>query len=331
MRDYRRFRYLVLLGFAVAAPFILNTIYYRELLIMSGIFAILALSLNVIMGYMGQFSFGHAAFFGIGAYTSALLSKELGWSVWLGFLAAIIVTAALGLLLAYVCLRRMRGVYLAIATFGFGTVAQAVAINWYSLTRGSSGLPGIPAPTIAIPGLPEIVFRSEISYYYLALLFVVFTIYLMARLLHSRFGRGLIALRENENLGMSIGIANFRYYVLAFALSTALAGLAGALYAHYRHFMCPDLLGLPYMFMMLIMVIVGGVGTLGGPVLGAVIFVFGSEWLRVAGEFRFIIFGVILLLCVIFMPQGVYPSLVSLWNRFIVWRGGAEKAGTGVK
>ena len=319
MLQHRRFTYLVLLVLAVVAPLILRNDYLRDVLVLTLIFAILALSLDLIMGHMGQFSFGHQAFFGLGAYTSALLSLKLGISPWLGFLAATAFSGAVGFLVGFASLRAMRGMYLAITTLGFGMILLLI-VPTLPFAGGPMGLVGIPSPVIALPLLPEIVVRSPFSYYYLMLALLVFTIYLISRFLRSRFGRGLTALRENESLASSIGIKPFRHYLLTFTLACALAGLAGAGYVHYMRFLSPGLLGLDYMFVMLIMVIVGGSGTLGGPVLGAIIFVWVSEFLRELGAFRFLVFGVILLVVIIFMRRGIYPRLTSLWDRFIVQR-----------
>lgn len=320
MRMHKCLAYSALLVVAIALPFILRDSYMRHLLVMTCIFAVLALSLDIIMGYMGQISLGHAAFFGIGAYASALLCTRLGTPVWLGWLAAIVCAGAAGFFLGYISLRRTREVTLAIITFGFGLVLWLVCNNWYEFTYGRTGITKIPPPVLAIPWLPSITFQSAFSYYYLVLALLLVTVYLVSRLLRSRFGRAVIALRENEGLASSVGVDAFRYYVLAFTLATALAGLAGAAYGHYVRFISPDLLGLEYLFMMLIMVMVGGRGTMAGPILGAAIFVLVPEWLRMAEQLRPVLLGMIFLACIVFMPQGIYPRLVSLWNRFIVQR-----------
>ena len=294
---------------------------------MTGIFVILALSLDIIIGHMGQLSLGHAAFFGIGAYTSGLLAVRLGLPVWLGFLAAIVSTGAIGTFIGYVSLRRLRGMYLAVVTFGFGAILWLVARQWHDVTGGMSGLTGIPPPRITIPFLPKIEFSSDLSYYYLVLALLLFTIYFISRLLRSRFGRALRAVREHEDLASSIGVDPFRHYLIAFTLATALAGFAGAIYAHYLQVVNPMLLGTYYMFILLIMVIVGGAGTLWGPVFGAAFFVWVGELMRFSEELRYLFFGIILLVCILFMPQGLFPFLASLWNRFIVRR----KPGAAVK
>ena len=306
---------IALLFIAIALPFILRGDYFRHLLVMTCIFAVLALGLDIVMGYMGEISLGHAAFFGVGAYTSALLSLRLGVPVWLSWLVAILFAGILGLLIGYVSLSRTRGVPFAIVTFGFGLSLWLLCSNWYNLTRGFSGISRIPHPVIAIPKVFIIEFKSPFSYYYLVLTSLVITIYLIRRFLQCRFGRAIIALRENEDLASSVGVDPLRYYTIAFALSAALAGLSGASFSHFVRFITPDLFGMDYVFMMLIMVIVGGRGTTVGPVLGAAIFVLVPEWLRMVEQLRPVLLGVFFLLCIIFLPGGVYPGLVTLWNR----------------
>jgi branched-chain amino acid transport system permease protein len=266
------------------------------------------------VGYMGEISLGHAAFFGIGAYTSALLTLKLGTSVWIGWLAGIALVGVVSFLIGYVSLRRTRGIPFAIVTFGFGLVLWLICSNYYDLTGGSYGLTKIPPPVIAIPLLPSIELRSPFAYYFLALAALVFTIYLIRRLLQSRFGRAVVALRENRALASSVGIDPFWNFLSVFILSAILTALAGAMYAHYVRLVSPQLLGMDYIFMMLIMVIVGGRGTQAGPVLGAAIFVLLPEWLRVADRLRPVLLGVIFLVCIVFMPRGIYPALVVLWK-----------------
>jgi branched-chain amino acid transport system permease protein len=316
----KKFSTILTLGLAVAAPFILRSKYEHELLVMTCIFAILALSLDLIIGYMGQFSFGHQAFFGIGAYTSAILTLRVGLPVWIGFFAGVAAGALGGLIVGYIALRSTRGMALAIITLGFGVIIFLTASHSYILTNGMTGLHMIPVPTIVIPGFFEARIRSEISYYYLALSFLVFVIYFVRRMLQSRFGRALLSLRENEDLASSIGISPLKVYLLTFTVATALAGLSGALYAHHIRFVQPMLLSVQYMIMMVIMVLVGGSGTLGGPIIGAFIFIFVPEHLPVSDEFKRMVFGVILFLSIVFMPQGVYPYLRGIWIRLVEYK-----------
>ena len=300
---------VVALGMPV---FLFTNSYNRGLLVLIVIYAIGGLSLDYIMGEMGQFSFGHAAFWGFGAYVSAKLALDLGISPWIGFLAAPLAAGLVGLLIGYIALRRTRGLELAIVTLGFGVLAWTVALRWRPVTGGPSGLRQVPPP-----GILGWELRSELSYYYFALLVLLVIVFLLSRLRQSRFGRAVRSIHENEDLAKSIGVSATRYYVLAFSFACALVGFSGALYAHHFRFVNPNLLGLQYMFIFLIAVLVGGTGTLWGPVLGAALFVLVSEWLRALQEYRFVIFGVVLLLVVLFMPGGVFPALRKMARRVV--------------
>jgi branched-chain amino acid transport system permease protein len=323
----RHLVYAVLGALALGGPFILGNLFLRDLLVLFVIFAILALSMDIIMGYMGQLSFGHQAFFGLGAYTTAMLSTRLGASPWLGILVAVALAAAFGFLVGYIALRVTRGVYLSIITYGIATALWVVVRESYEFTGGPSGIYPLPPLAITVPHLPQVIFNNEVSFYYLAFAFVIFTAYLIIRWLHSRFGRAVIAIRENEELAKSVGIYSFRYYVLAFTLATALAGLSGGLYAHYLRFVNPMLFSPQYLFMMLIMVIIGGTGTIGGPILGSAIYVFVLESLPTAREVTYVIFGIIVVLLVLFMPQGIYPRLSLVFNRLISRKKEVDKTG----
>jgi len=295
---------LLLLLVAMVPLFVFTNTYNRGLLVLIVIYAIAGLSLDYIMGEMGQFSFGHAAFWGFGAYVSAKLALDLGISPWIGFLAAPTAAGLVGLLIGYIALRRTRGLELAIVTLGFGVLAWTVALRWRPVTGGPSGLRQVPPPSLFGWEI-----RSELAYFYFALLLLLGIVFLLSRLRTSRFGRGVRSIHENEDLAKSVGVAATKYYVMAFSFACALVGFSGALYAHHFRFVNPNLLGLDYMFIFLIVVLVGGRGTLWGPVLGSAIFVLVSEWLRALQEYRFVIFGVVLLLVVLFMPIGVFPAL----------------------
>ena len=302
-------KYGIILALALVAPIVLTSDYHRYLLLLCCVFAILALSADIIFGGMRQFTFGHQAFFGIGAYTSGKLALSLGVTPLLGFLAAFVLSGAAGLLVGYICLRRLRAMYLAITTFGLGAMLFLVARNWFEFTGGLTGLAGLP-----VPRLFGFEFRTDFSYYYLALALLLLTIYLIHRLWRSRMGRAITALRENEAVAVSIGVSPTFYYTLGFSIACALAGVAGALYVHSIAVVNPMLFHFQYMLIILICVLVGGMGRLPGPVLGAIIYVWVSELLRFSEQLRFMVLGIILLIFIIFMPRGVYPSLILLWG-----------------
>jgi branched-chain amino acid transport system permease protein len=284
-------------------------------LIMAGIFAVLALSLNLLLGYTGQLSLGHAAFFGIGAYATALLTVKLEWSPWLGLVAAIALPALAGWMIGRLALK-IRGAYFVLLTISFAGVISLVSVNWMELTNGPLGLPGIPPIEIAVPGLVALSLRSKSAYYYLVLVAVIVCYCTCLALVRSRVGRALIALRENETLAQSIGIDGTHYLVLAAVVSAAMAGLGGGLYAHYVRFVSPEVFLFTYTVTMVIMVVAGGKGTVAGPVVGAVIFTALPEVLRAltSWQWQMLLYGILLVLVLFFMPQGIVPTVREAWT-----------------
>jgi branched-chain amino acid transport system permease protein len=304
---------------AVIAPFVAANEYFFHVLVLTCIFAIFALSYDLVIGGMGQISLGHQAFLGVGAYVSAILSSKLGIPVWLCLPAAVLAAGTVGLFIGYISLR-IRGAYLAIVTLGFAMILWMVVMGWRSVTSGQMGIREIPPLAISLPFLPRIEFDSPEKFYYLALSFLLFTICFISRLMKSRLGLAITALRENEDRSAALGIGAFGHFISAFSISAALAGFSGFAYAHYIAFVDPKILSQYYMVIGLIMVIVGGTATIGGPVIGAFIFFFLPEWLRIAQEARLIVFGAVLLIFITLMPQGIYPALLTL-SRFVANKG----------
>lgn len=293
---------------ALTAPFWLTNPYYLHVLIMAGIFAVLSLSLNLLLGYTGQLSLGHAAFFGIGAYASALLTLKLERTVWEGMLLAVVLSGLSGWGIGRLALK-LRGAYFVLVTISFAGVISLVSVNWMELTNGPLGLPGVPAPELGPWS-----FRTKRAYYYLVLIAVALSYLVCHRLVASRIGRAFLALRENEALAESVGIDVTRYLVLAAVVSASMAGLAGSLYAHYTRFVSPEVFLFTYTVTMVIMVVAGGKGTLAGPVVGALLFTALPEALREATswQWQMLAYGVILALLVFFLPRGIVPTLSQL-------------------
>jgi branched-chain amino acid transport system permease protein len=294
----------------VTLPLWLASAYHLHVIIMAGIFTILALSLNLLLGYTGQLSLGHAAFFGIGAYTSALLTLSLQWPFWLGLPSAAAAAGVAGWAIGRLALK-VRGAYFVLVTISFAGVISLVSVNWMELTNGPLGLPGVPAP--ALGGFS---FRAKAAYYYLVLAAAAGCYLLCHRLVRSRLGRAFLALRENEALAESVGVDPTRTLVLAAVVSAAMAGVAGSLYAHYTRFVSPEVFLFSYTVTMVIMVVAGGKGTLAGPVVGAVLFTILPEALReaVAWQWQMLAYGVLLVLLVFFLPRGIVPALQA-WRR----------------
>jgi branched-chain amino acid transport system permease protein len=300
---------LLLAALATAPAWVWNP-YHLHTLIMAGIFAVLALSLNLLLGYAGQLSLGHAAFFGIGAYASALLTLKLEWSAWIGLIAAIVLPGLAGYAVGRIALK-LRGAYFVLLTISFAGVVSLVSVNWMDLTNGPLGLPGIPPLEIAVPGLPPLSLRTKGAYYYLVLAVAAASYLLCRRLVQSRIGRALVALRENETLAESVGIDGTFYLVLAAVVSAAMAGAAGGLYAHYTRFVSPEVFLFTYTVTMVIMVVAGGKGTLAGPIVGAVIFTVLPEVLRAvtSWQWQMLLYGIVLVATLLFMPRGIVPAL----------------------
>jgi branched-chain amino acid transport system permease protein len=262
----RRLGPVAVLAVAACAPAWVWNPYQLHTLIMAGIFGVLALSLNLLLGYTGQLSLGHAAFFGIGA-ASALLSVKLEWSPWLSR-CAIALPGLAGYVIGRLALK-LRGAYFVLLTISFAGCVSLVSVNWMDLTNGPLGIPGVPPMEIALPGLAALSLRSKSAYYYLVLAAVVLAYLLCLALIRSRVGRALVALRENETLAASVGIDATHYLVLAAVLSAAMAAVAGGLYAHYTRFVSPEVFLFTYTVTMVIMVVAGAGRTLAGPVVGA--------------------------------------------------------------
>jgi len=297
---------------AIAVPFIFTNEYYISVIILACIWALLSVSLNLIVGYTGQISIAHGAFFGIGAYTAALTMLKFGLSFWLALPLSGLIAAFFGLLVGYPALR-LRGAYFAIASMCFGLAINVIITHWIDLTRGTMGLPGIPEPTPIGP----LTFESLMAKYYLIVIFLFLTIFIINRIVDSRVGKSFIAICQNEALAESIGVNLMRYKVMAFAVGAFFAGIGGSLYAIFFGFISPEVSGLDISFNTLVFVIIGGAGTMVGPIFGAFFLTVLPEALQVLKELRMVIFGIILILTIIFLPKGLFPGIIPLWSKFI--------------
>ena len=321
---------LALLAALAALPLGLGTDpYLLNALITTGILTIGAMSLNLLLGFTGQLSLGHVAFFGIGAYVSALTS--LGFEVEVGFGLRVVhepwpaaVGLVLGTLAAGACgyligrlSFRVRGAYFVIVTISFAEVVRLVALNWVDLTQGPLALTNIPAVTLGLPGLGYWTLKTKAQNYYLVLAVGTLCYLVIGRLVGSRFGRAMRGLKENESLAMSVGINATRTLTVAAVISAAMAGAAGGLYAHYLRIIDPDVFLFATTVTMVIMVVAGGKGTLMGPVVGGLIFGLLPVLLRpvMAPEAQWIVYGLILIAILFAMPKGIVPGLRALGAR----------------
>lgn len=311
----RRYVFHVILGILILAlPLIFSSTYARHILVSSGIFTLLCLGLNLTMGYTGQTPFGYPVFFGLGAYTTAIGFTYLGTNFWHGLIAAPVLAGIFGFLIGYPSLR-LRGPYFAIVTLAFAEIVGLILNNWVSFTRGSMGIPGIPSPKIVIPGLIDFTFNQELKWYYLVAAICAFYLLVNRSLVRSYVGEAWLAIRENEDLAEAVGVHTFKWKMMAFVVGAMMGGMAGCVYAHYYNIVSPDLVGFYYITTTFAMVIIGGRGTLLGPVLGAILFTAVPEYLRAAKTMRLVLFGVIMLLGIIFMPQGLNGLITDIRGR----------------
>lgn len=275
-------------------PQVLTVKYYLHLSILALIWVIMAQGQNLIQGYTGYVSIVGAGFMGIGAYSSTLLGLHFQWPIWATMAVAPLLTAFFALATGYPSLR-VKGHYFAIVTLAFNLIIVIVLVNYKELTNGETGISNIPKPWGG----------SREGFFYLALALAAALTLLAALIARSRVGEILLAIRQNEDLVGAIGIAAWKYKLFAFVVSAMYAGLAGALYAHFQGFINPEIFGVAQSLDAILAVILGGSGTIAGPVIGAFLVVFLPELLRFADSFRLILYGLILVLATIFMPMGI--------------------------
>lgn len=280
--------------------------YFLHIMVIAGIYIILTLSLNLIVGFTGLPALGHAAFSCIGAYTSSLLALNMGVSPWIGLLIGACVAALSGVVIGYPAVR-LKGDYLALATFGLGVIIYSIAKNWVSLTRGPMGLPGIPGFSIFGFQLSAIW-----SYLLLVSLFGAITVFVINRIVNSPFGRILRSIREDEIASEALGKDTTKHKLLVFIIGAFFAGIAGSIYAHYITFIDPSSFTVMESITILLMVIFGGMGSISGSIVGAVILVVFPELLRflglpssIAAPMRQMIYGLLLVVLMLKRPQGI--------------------------
>ena len=305
----RTLAYVLLLALALGIPYIAPNTYYLQVIIMGFILAIGTYGLNLILGYTGQLSLAHAGFFGIGAYLSGLLTLKIGVSFWLALPVASLGASFLGALTGLVSFRT-RGHYFAIFTLSIGVIINLVIEKWDSVTGGVRGLIGIPAPS----NLGPVSFDSVQTQYYLVLAFLLLTVLVISRVVHSLVGRTFVSVRSSEELAATIGINVMGTKLLSFAIATFLAGMAGALYAGYIRFIGPEVSHLNLTFDFLLYLLVGGQGTIAGPLLGSLLVSGITEGLQFLQEYRMVIFGPLLVVIVKFFPWGLAGGAQRLWE-----------------
>jgi branched-chain amino acid transport system permease protein len=282
--------------------------FVMRIIILGLIYAVVGSAWDLIMGYAGVFTFGQIAFFGIGAYTTAILSTEYGVSPWLGVLAGGVMAGAVGVLIGLPCLR-LKGSYVALLTFGVHMLFAAFVVSSLGVaigTGGSGGILGIPPFSIGGYRLDALTLGPWL---YLALGFFAVSMLIIYKVIFSHTGTAFIALRDNEQLAQSVGVSSYRYKLLVFAISAVLTGSIGAYYAHYTGFVSGRMLGLDMFIMLMVMQVAGGLGIFPGTAIAAFPVLLLNEYLRVADVYRPIVFGAMVLLLVLFLPRGLLGTL----------------------
>jgi branched-chain amino acid transport system permease protein len=310
-RDYKT---LIIFSLALGVfPFIAYHVegiqHYIDIMVFVGIFSLITIGLSLLMGYAGQISLGHAAFFGIGAYTSAVLTAKFGMNAWIALLIGVLLTAAIAYLVGVPSLK-LRGHYLAMATLGFGIIIFIVFNEWDTMTAGPSGFSDIPG--ISIAGYP---IDSDIKYYGFVWIIVVLILLFSINVIHSRVGRAFRSIHGSEDAANAMGVNTPSLKIQIFVMSAIYASIAGSLYTHYMNFLSPSSFSLFFSIKLLIMVILGGgMANIWGAIVGTwSITLLGAEWLHFLEEFEFLAYGAILLLMTIFLPRGLVGLAGSLY------------------
>ncbi len=301
----------VAIALLAAIPVVTGGTYYAYLGIIVFIYGIVAIGLNILSGYAGQFSLGHAAFMAMGAYTTAILSKSLntipffaqtGLHIWLGVIVGTVLAALFGIVLAIPALR-VRGPYLAMVTVAFGWVVWKILQEWVAVTGGDLGISSIPKPRIGAALL------DTRSFYYVVLLFFLAALALQYRLIHSQFGLRVRAVKHSEIAVASVGVNVYRLKVVVFVISAAFAGFGGTLFAHQQNYISPDNFQFFSSVFFLLAVLFGGAGTMLGPVVGAAVLMLLPEMLHDFDKYRLIVYAGLILLTLYFLPKGVMGLL----------------------
>jgi branched-chain amino acid transport system permease protein len=302
--------WLLLLALALAFPFLAGNDYHLTVMSTAYIFAIATIGLNLITGYTGQYNLAHSGFMAVGAYTVGILTVDHQVPFWIAFVLAGVFAAFLGFFVGLVSLR-LKTHFFSIFTLCVGYIMYLVIEKWESLTHGTVGIIGIPAP----PSIGGIDFTEPRPQYYLVLLFLVASLWIMHRIVRSLLGRTFMAIRNGDDLAQALGINLMRNKLLAFMLSVFFAGLSGGLYAGFVRFIGPGVASVEHTFDMTMYMLVGGIGTLLGPLLGAIGVPWLTQYLQVLQDYRFVVFGPLLVILVIFLPYGIVGTWMNRKRR----------------
>ncbi|MBA4537507.1 branched-chain amino acid ABC transporter permease [Bacillus aquiflavi] len=314
------------IGFQVFAllvilfPIVFSESFYITKATYAGIHAIIAVSLGLLMGFAGQISLGHAAFYGVGAYTTAVLSTTYQLNPWIGLIFSFIIPGVIAYMIGFT-MARLSGYYLAMATLSFGIIIHVLLVEWKSLTKGASGLYGIPK--IELFGLA---LTQGIQYYYFVWCFVLLMTILSLNIINSRIGRALRSIHGSEIAASSMGVDAGKYKIQIFVLGAMFSGLAGWLMAHMSYSISPTSFTLDASIIFLAMVVLGGSTSVWGAIIGSVLITIvgvivdflGEHIPFITSDFEHVIYGLILMLVVIFLPQGIFPAITKVYRSKII-------------
>jgi branched-chain amino acid transport system permease protein len=310
LKDKSVKQYLLWAGVFIVSltiPLFLKNPYLLHILVLSGIYSILAIGLNILTGFCGQINLGIAGLYAIGAYTGALVNLHYGLSFWWAVAISVIFTGIVGLLIGFPALKVKGGVYLVLVTIGFAEIVKVILFQWSDLTRGPMGLVGITPPQFG-----KFVFALPEHWYYLTLIFLGLTMFTAERIVHSRIGRSFIAIRESDQAAQSMGINLTYYKMLAMGITGICAGLAGALYSFYMTTISPDIFNFNLSVQILMIIVVGGMANIKGSIVGALVMTVLPEWLRGFGQFQMILYALGVMLFIIFLPNGIFGMGLNL-------------------
>jgi branched-chain amino acid transport system permease protein len=301
-------KFIIFASLLLLIPFFFKGGYLLNVLLFVGIHTILAIGLNLLLGFAGQISLGHAAFFGLGAYLSGILTATYSVNPWLAMIIAAVVVGIMAFVIGFPILK-LKGHYLAMATLGLGIIIYIVFNEAVDLTGGPSGLSGIPNLSLG-----PLIFDTDLKNYYLIWTFTLATMLLSINLAHSRIGRALRAIHDSEIAARVMGVNARLLKVQIFSLSAAISAIAGSLYAHTMTFVSPASFGFNFSIELLTMVVIGGLGSIYGSFLGAALLTLLPEMLRAFQDYDIVVYGLLLILMTMFMPGGLvrcFPDIVA--------------------
>lgn len=303
------------LAFALL-PLVVKSDFTLTILVFSFLLGMLAVSFNLIFGYTGQLSMFHAAAFGISAYATHLAMVHLAVSFWTGMLVAAALVLVLSVIVGAICFRfRLKEFYFAVVTLAFSEMARLLVLNWNSVTNGTLGIILQDKPMIWMPGAGLVKLEGTLMWYYVSLAALVLTVIVCWRLVNSWMGRSFSAIRLNDELGDTLGINVFRYKLAAFAVGNIIAAIAGGLYSFYLGSIEPGFLSIDQSLAIVAMVLLGGRGAVAAPIIGALVLTALPHMIHLGAEMRSIVYGAILIITILLMPQGIYGTVAALAGR----------------